>query len=156
MGKKSSTYLCLPANVSRDKTMSTTNSVFNDDFFLEDQSGVFSDQVSVADNSSVIRVLREAVSQEDIVAALELEEHVRATKTWVELAREARASTSHEDETLCSSVGDETQSSSQEDYSADEGVCDNPWQDSTFLRPFDEASSSKPTASPSQVSCPCY
>jgi len=154
MGKKSSTYLCLPANVSRDKTMSTTNSVFNDDFFLEDQSGVFSDQVSVADNSSVIRVLREAVSQEDIVAALELEEHVRATKTWVELAREARASTSHEDETLCSSVGDETQSSSQEDYSADEGVCDNPWQDSTFLRPFDEASSSKPTASPSQVSCP--
>ncbi|PVH85622.1 hypothetical protein DL98DRAFT_651018 [Cadophora sp. DSE1049] len=157
LGKRSISYLSLPTDATGDKVISTTNSVFNDDFFLEDQSGQFSEQVSVADDSSAIRVLREASSEEEVVAALEFEGQVRATKTWAELAREVRGSTSREDETAGSSAGDEPQSSSQEDDSADEGASDNPRQHcSTSMRTFEESegsSSKQQIASPNQIIC---
>ncbi|KAH7393312.1 hypothetical protein BKA64DRAFT_746390 [Cadophora sp. MPI-SDFR-AT-0126] len=154
MKRRSTSFVSLPTDITRDKVETTTDSVFNDDFFLEDQSGIFSDQVSVADNSSAVRVLREGLSEEDVVAALELEEHVRATKTWVELAREARRSTSLEAETTCSNVTEKPQSFSQKYGSVDEGASVNPWQYcSALIDPFEAWSSKQQNDSPNQIIC---
>ncbi|KAK0099993.1 hypothetical protein ONS95_013189 [Cadophora gregata] len=105
IGKKSTSHLNIPPEATGAGVFSTTNSVFNDDFFLEDQSGQFSEQVSVTDDSSAIRNVREALAEEDVIAALDFEEQVQAIKTWTELAREARLGTSH----AATDVGDAIQ-----------------------------------------------
>ncbi|KAL5319659.1 hypothetical protein ACEPPN_012715 [Leptodophora sp. 'Broadleaf-Isolate-01'] len=118
--KASSSSLRLSAHATSERAISATNSVFDDDFFLDNESGgQFSERASVSGDSSAIRALRAAISNEEIVSVLNFEDEMRATKTWVQLAVEMRANYS------------------PRDGSTDEDVSEDPWRLS--MPPFDES-----------------
>ncbi|KAH7321666.1 hypothetical protein BKA65DRAFT_540842 [Rhexocercosporidium sp. MPI-PUGE-AT-0058] len=99
--KRPSPSLRLLTRATSEGAASGTNSVFDDDFFLEDHSGgQFSEQASVSGDSSAIRALRAATSEVDVISALKFEGEVQTTKTWVQLAREMRAAFPPKDESV--------------------------------------------------------
>ncbi|XMA12337.1 hypothetical protein WAI453_005128 [Rhynchosporium graminicola] len=73
-------------------------SVFSARFFLADQQDSdFSGASSVADHSSALGALRTVAVEEHLLSSLDYDDEVQPTKTWVELAREAKTSNLFQD-----------------------------------------------------------